>query len=71
MLGAINRDALRKALNVPERYEIVLVIALGRPRETVVIEAATADGAIRYWRDAAGVHHVPKRSLDDLMIEFD
>ena len=36
----------------------------------MVIEDVPPSGDIRYWRDAQGVHHVPKRSLDDLIVEF-
>ena len=68
MLGAVNRDALRKVLDIDSRYRILLVLALGYPREEVVIEAVGADGNIRYWRDDRGVHHVPKRSLSDIVI---
>jgi len=68
MLGAIQRDALRASLQIPEQCEIVLVIALGVPAETVVLEKVGPDGDIKYWRDAAGVHHVPKRSLDEIII---
>jgi len=49
-------------------YEILLVLALGKPKETVIIEAAGPEGDIRYWRDEEGVHHVPKRSLDQIII---
>lgn len=69
MLGAIKKDELRKNLNIPERYDILLVIALGKPREKVVIEPVGPDGSTRYWRDAQDVHHVPKRALKDLIVE--
>ena len=68
MLGAIDREKLRGILNLGEHLKILLVLALGVPREEVVIEPVGADGSIRYWRDARGVHHVPKRSLDDIII---
>ncbi len=68
MIGSIQRDRLREVLKIPERYQILLVIALGRPVEQVVIEAVKPDGEIKYWRDADGKHHVPKRSLDELII---
>lgn len=68
MIGALDRDGLRQALGLPERYEILLVLALGKPREKVVIEDVGPDGDIKYYRDAEGVHHVPKRSLDELIL---
>ncbi len=68
MIGALDRDGLRQTLGIPERYEILLVLALGKPGETVVIEDLGPDGDIKYYRDAEGVHHVPKRSLDELIL---
>ncbi|MDY6875516.1 MAG: nitroreductase family protein [Chloroflexota bacterium] len=68
IIGSIDHDGLRQTLNVPERYEILLVLALGRPKETVVLEDVGPDGDIRYYRDAEDVHHVPKRLLDELIL---
>jgi len=68
IIGSIDREGLRKALEIPPRYEILLVLALGKPRERVVIETVGPDGDIRYWRDREGVHHVPKRPLDEIII---
>lgn len=67
MIGSIRRKELRKDLNIPERYEILLLIALGKPGEEVVIDELQ-NNDIKYWRDEKGVHHVPKRSLDDILI---
>ena len=67
ILGAVNREELREVLALPTRYEILLVLALGKPSEEVVIEEATS-GNIEYWRDENEVHHVPKRSLDELIL---
>jgi hypothetical protein len=69
MFGAINRDRLREALKIPDHLEILLVLALGKPAEKVVLEPLGPDGNIKYWRDDADVHHVPKRALDDLIID--
>ncbi len=69
MIGSIDRNGLREELNIPERYEILLILALGKPKEKVVIEEVGSDGDIRYYRDAEGVHHVPKRSLDELILQ--
>ncbi len=68
MIASIQREALRAALEIPDRYEILLALALGKPAETVVIEAVDATGDIKYWRDENGVHHVPKRALDTLIL---
>lgn len=69
MIGAIDRKALREVLALPERYEIALVIALGKPAEHVVLEDVGADGSIKYYRDAEGTHHVPKRTLEEVILE--
>lgn len=67
MLGAINRDKLREALDIPERYKVLLVLALGKPKEKVVLETAE-EGDIKYYRDSEDVHHVPKRPLEELIV---
>lgn len=69
MIGSIRRGELRLALALDLRYEITLVLALGWPKEQVVIEPLGQGGDVRYWRDAQGVHHVPKRSLDELILK--
>jgi nitroreductase len=68
ILATIQRDVLREALGIDKRYEILLVLALGKTKETVVIDPVGPDGDIKYWRDADGVHHVPKRALDEILI---
>ena len=68
MLGSINRKTLRDVLAIPQHLSILLVVAIGKPKEQVVLETVEAGGSIRYWRDSDGVHHVPKRKLDDIII---
>ena len=68
MMGSFDRDELGEVLDVPERYQILLVLALGKPREKVVIETNQPGGDIKYWRDQNDVHHVPKRPLDEIIL---
>ena len=70
MIANIKKEGLRDALHIPANFDILLVIALGKPKEVVVIESVPPAGDIRYWRDDTSVHHVPKRSLDDLLLDL-
>lgn len=69
IFASIQKERLMDALKIPETMEIELVIALGLPIEKVVLEDVNSDGNIKYWRDKNGVHHVPKRRLEDIIIK--
>ena len=58
---------LAALLRLSDHLSLRLVIALGKPKETVQIDECL-DDSIRYWRDDKGVHHVPKRSLASLLL---
>lgn len=66
---SVERLKLQQALKIPKHFKIIQVVALGKPKETVVLEEAK-DGNIKYYRDANGVHHVPKRPLDELIVDL-
>jgi nitroreductase len=68
MIGSIKREQVRSIFSIPDHLEILLVVAIGKPIEKVVIDPVPGDD-IRYWRDAQGVHHVPKRSIGDILIQ--
>ncbi len=68
MMKSFDQEKLREFLGIGENLEIVLVIALGKPAETVVIEDYDPAAGIEYYRDEQGIHHVPKRGLDELII---
>jgi nitroreductase len=70
MFGSVDREGLKKSLNIPDRYDLVLVIALGKPKEEVVLEEMQASGDVKYWRDENKVHHVPKRKLEELILDI-
>lgn len=63
---AFDKKKVRQLLEIPDEFEIAIVIALGKPKEQVLIDEVS-DGDIRYWRDENQVHHVPKRSLAELI----
>lgn len=67
MLGAFNPDTVKETMGISERYLPNLILALGKPDETVALESAK-NGEIGYYRDENNLHHVPKRSLKDILI---
>jgi len=67
MFGSIRREDLAARLALPQNLAIAVVIALGKPVETVVLEDLPTGGSIKYYRDAQSVHHVPKRSVAELI----
>ena len=70
MIGSAKKEPLQAALKIPSRYEIALVLALGEPAETIILETIGADGNHNYWRDDEGRHHVPKRPLDEIILDI-
>jgi nitroreductase len=69
IFASVKRDELRLALKIEEKYEILYVLAIGKPKEKVVLETVGSEGDIKYWRDSQGVHHVPKKPLKDIIID--
>jgi len=67
IIASIKKDKLKTVLKISERYEILLVIALGKPREIVEVEVMQND-QVEYWRDKEGIHHVPKRHLKEIIL---
>jgi nitroreductase len=69
MVGMVYRKELRKALSIPERYDILLVLTLGKPKGTAVIEdLSTYTDKQRGWWDEQGRWHIPKRKLSEIII---
>ncbi len=69
IFSSVKRDELRSVLKIDERYETLYVLAVGKPKEKVVLETVGPEEDIKYWRDSQGVHHVPKRTLKEIIIE--
>jgi nitroreductase len=68
MIASIRREELRNEFNIPERFDILLVLALGKPKEIVITDNIN-NGDVKYWRDDRDNHHVPKRTLDEIIIK--
>jgi len=66
ILGAIDREKLKDALKLPQHIDVSLLVALGYPAESPVIDDVK-EGDIKYWLDEKGVLHVPKRSLKEVL----
>jgi nitroreductase len=69
IIASIQRDDLRKEIGIPLKYEILLILAIGKPVEKVIIDDIK-NGDVKYWRDADKTHHVPKRTLSELIIKL-
>ncbi len=67
-IASAKKEELHEVLNLPQDLEIVLVLAIGKPVEQVIIEKVIDPEDIEYWRDDFSVHHVPKRALKDIII---
>lgn len=66
----VKKEELKKNLNLPEEYNVKLVLALGEPVEKVVLEEIEEGQDIKYYRDQDAVHHVPKLCLKDVLINM-
>ena len=69
IIGSIEKEGLHKTLKLQSHLGILYVLAIGKPKETVVLEEGEDPDDIKYWRDENGVHHVPKRLLDEILIK--
>jgi nitroreductase len=67
MIGNIDIKEIAAELELPDEWQIGLVLALGKPAEKVVLEVLEKDQSSAYYRDEDGLHHVPKRKLEDII----
>lgn len=69
ILGNLKRSQLTEVLGLDrEKDSVALVLALGKPKEKVVLVPLEGDGGTAYYRDENQVHYVPKRSLRDILL---
>lgn len=68
MIGSFAPKPISEITGIPERYTPVFVVALGYPAEHIVLEGMAENGNTDYYRTPDGTHHVPKRSLDEVLL---
>ncbi len=68
MIGNFVPSQISGALNLPEHIKPHLVIALGEPKEKIVITEIEDGEPTNYYRDENDVHYVPKRKLEDIVL---
>jgi nitroreductase len=69
IIASIKREELINELRIPDNFEILFILALGKPIEKVIIEEIK-NNDVKYWRDSNNNHHVPKRNLNDLILKL-
>ena len=68
MIGNYNKQKVKEAFNLPDRYSVELIISIGKSCEDCRICDLNEGDSHKYFRDEAGVHYVPKRKLEDIII---
>lgn len=68
MIGNFNARAVSEALQLNDTLRPMLLVAIGKPDETVVLTEAETGGSVQYYRDENDVHYVPKRRLEDILL---
>ena len=68
MIGSAPPDKVRDALGLAENIIPSLVLAIGKPDETILLEDMPIGGKQTYYRDENGLHHVPKRTLEEILL---
>lgn len=68
MIGSFAAGELREKLGLPEAIKPQLLLALGEGTDRIVMTDVGEDGGTTYYRDAEDIHYVPKRTLEQLIL---
>jgi nitroreductase len=66
IIAAFQKNKLAEIISLPDNLEIMLVLAIGKPKEMIILDELNNESDIKYWRDEKEAHHVPKRRLEDI-----
>ena len=67
IIAAFQKNKVSQTISLPDSLDILLILAIGKPKENVIIRDVDSTNSIIYWRDEKGNHYVPKRKLDDII----
>ena len=67
MIGNFSADEVKDKLKFSDNIQPMLIIALGKPNEKIVIKEIDSGENINYYRDKNDTHYVPKRKLKDII----
>ncbi len=68
MIGNFSPAAIKETLELSPNLEPVLIVAVGKPDEKIVLTEAAPGDSVDYYRDDEDVHYVPKRRLQDVVL---
>lgn len=68
MIGNFVPDKVKAALSLPKNLIPVLIVAFGKPDENIILTEPGENGDVKYYRDKQNNHYVPKRALDEVLI---
>ena len=69
MIGNFSPKRVSETLSLPENLVPMLIVAVGKPDETIVLKEIEDGESIQYYRDENDVHYVPKRKLADITLD--
>lgn len=70
IIASLKKNEYRSIFDIPAHLEIIFTIALGKPKEIIVLDDLSENNDIKYWRDENQVHHVPKRPLNEIILNW-
>ena len=67
IIATFQKNKIAQTILLKEHLEILLILAVGKPKENIIIQDMDSSNDIKYWRDEQGNHYVPKRKLDNII----
>ncbi len=68
MIGNFNAASVKEVLGLEEQMHPLLIVAVGKPDEEIILTDVGEGGSTSYYRDDEDRHYVPKRALDDIIL---